>query len=63
MTVITGMKKTGEREWENGTVLDPENEKTYRCKITLSEDGKQLNVRGFIGFSLFGRTQTWKRTE
>ena len=39
------------------------NGKVYKCKLTLSEDGKHLNVRGFIGVSLIGRTQTWVRQE
>lgn len=58
---VWGMKQTGEREWSGGKVLDPKSGKIYRCKMTLSRDGKQLDVRGYIGFSLFGRTQTWVR--
>jgi len=44
-------------QWENGTIYDPENGKTYSCKITY-RDGK-LDLRGYIGISLIGRTQTW----
>lgn len=44
-------------EWENGTIYDPENGKTYSCKIKF-RDGK-LDLRGYIGISLIGRTQTW----
>lgn len=47
--------------YENGTILDPYNGKTYKLKGQLSDDGKELNVRGFIGISLLGRTQTWHR--
>ena len=50
-------------EWNGGYILDPDNGTAYRCIITLSEDGQQLNVRGYIGFSLFGRTQTWFRAQ
>jgi uncharacterized protein (DUF2147 family) len=47
--------------WSGGEILDPKNGKIYRAKMSLSEDGKSLNVRGFIGVSLIGRTQTWWR--
>ena len=47
--------------WDEGFVLDPNDGKTYRCVIRLVEDGKKLEVRGYVGFSLFGRTQTWQR--
>lgn len=46
-----------EDEWEDGTIYDPENGKTYSCTMTY-RDGK-LDVRGYIGISLIGRTQTW----
>ena len=62
MTILWGLKDAG-RVWKGGEILDPDNGKIYRCKMTLSEDGNELNVRGFIGFSLFGRTQTWHRLE
>lgn len=44
-------------EWEDGTIYDPENGKTYSCTIKF-RDGK-LDLRGYIGISLIGRTQTW----
>ena len=56
MTILWGLKKDGDI-WAGGEILDPDNGKTYRCKMTLSEDGKSLNVRGFIGISLIGRSQ------
>ena len=60
MTILWGLKKDGDA-WTGGEILDPKNGKIYRCKMTLSADGKTLNVRGFIGISLIGRTQTWYR--
>ena len=60
MTIIWGMKKDGD-VWDGGTILDPKNGRTYGCKLTPSEDGKTLQVRGFKGFSLLGRTQVWER--
>lgn len=52
-----------ERHWDGGRILDPENGKVYRVKLTVSEDGRTLDVRGYLGFSLLGRTQHWKRVE
>ena len=62
MTILWGLKDAG-GVWKGGEILDPDNGKTYRCKMTVSGDGKELNVRGFIGISLIGRTQTWHRLE
>ncbi len=47
--------------WEDGEIYDAKSGKTYSCKMTLSEDGKTLEVRGYIGFSMFGRTTEWTR--
>lgn len=67
MTIAKNLKaKDGEnanREYAGGEILDPENGKTYKCKMKLSEDGNKLEVRGFVGFSLLGRSQTWTREE
>jgi len=48
-------------EWENGKILDPKNGKIYSCLMTVTNGGNSLEVRGFIGFSLIGRSQTWQR--
>lgn len=56
MEVIRGMKKEG-NEFTGGTITDPKTGKTYKCNI--SREGEKLNVRGYIGFSLIGRSQTW----
>lgn len=64
MTIARHLKRTGSGNvYENGEILDPENGKTYHCKMTLSPNGSELEVRGFIGFSLLGRSQMWKRIE
>jgi len=60
MIVLSGMLKDGE-VWNGGQILDPENGKIYRCKMHLEKDGKELVVRGYIGISLLGRSQTWIR--
>jgi uncharacterized protein (DUF2147 family) len=62
MTILWGLKQKGD-EWSGGEILDPKNGKIYRCKLTPSEDGKQLNVRGYIGVSLIGRSQVWHRQQ
>ncbi len=49
-------------QWEDGEIYDPKKGKTYSCVIKLEKDGS-LNVRGFIGFSLIGRTTYWTKTE
>lgn len=61
MVVINGLSKDG-NEWNDGTILDPKNGKVYSCYITLESKDK-LKVRGYIGFSLLGRTQFWYRMQ
>lgn len=61
MTIMWGLKPQGANVWSGGQILDPKNGKIYDLKMTLSPDGKTLTVRGFIGFSMLGRTQTWIR--
>ena len=63
MTLLTGLRKTGDNEWTGGEILDPESGKLYKCKMSLADDGRKLNVRGFIGISLLGRTQTGEREQ
>ena len=60
MRIIWGLRKDGD-EYTGGQVFDPDNKKTYRCKLRLVDGGKKLELRGFIGFALIGRTQTWVR--
>ena len=62
LQILRGMRADGER-WDGGEILDPETGSTYRCTMRVSEDGARLVVRGFIGVSLFGRSQTWRRLE
>lgn len=63
LTILKDLKKTGDNEWSGGNILDPENGKVYNAKMSLADDGKKLNVRGFLGISLLGRTQTWIREQ
>ncbi|GEN72454.1 MULTISPECIES: DUF2147 domain-containing protein [Chryseobacterium] len=58
MEIIRGLKKEGD-EFTGGTITDPKTGKTYKCTITKS--GDKLNVRGYMGVSVFGRTQVWDK--
>jgi uncharacterized protein (DUF2147 family) len=62
MTIIEGAKKNpDEPSWEGGTILDPNNGKSYRLRLTPKDGGKALEVRGYLG--PFYRNQTWLRVE
>jgi uncharacterized protein (DUF2147 family) len=62
MTIVWNMKE-GKEYWQGGKILDPENGKVYGCKLKVIENGKKLEMRGFLGISLLGRTQYWIRVE
>ena len=62
ITNLLGFTYEGNSEYNNGTVYDPENGKTYKCNMTL-ENINTLNVRGYIGFSFIGRTDVWTRVK
>lgn len=60
MKIFNGLEKTGKNEYGRGSIFDPENGDSYRCKIWLNEDDpNELMVRGYVAF--FYRTQTWVR--
>jgi uncharacterized protein (DUF2147 family) len=50
----------GSDTWQNGTIYDPREGKTYSCKMTL-KDPAHLSIRGYVGLSLFGRTEVWTK--
>jgi uncharacterized protein (DUF2147 family) len=60
MVILRRLSAHGE-EYSGGDILDPNNGSIYRCKLRLQDSGRQLSVRGFIGFSLLGRSQVWTR--
>ena len=62
MEILRDLKKDG-NEWSGGKILDPKNGKEYKCYIEVLDDGNKLKVRGYIGFSLFGRTQYWYKVK
>ena len=62
MVILTGLKKDGD-EYTGGEILDPAKGKTYKSKMHLTDGGKKLSVRGYIGTPMLGRTQTWVRQD
>ncbi|MGJ7904264.1 DUF2147 domain-containing protein [Lysobacter sp. 1R34A] len=62
MVILWGIRKDG-GSWAGGQILDPATGKIYSVKVTPIDGGKKLEVRGFMGFSLLGRTQTWMRQQ
>ncbi|MGI4720608.1 MAG: DUF2147 domain-containing protein [Janthinobacterium lividum] len=62
MTILSGLKKDG-NEYTGGEILDPAKGKTYKSKATLKDNGSKLEVRGYIGAPMFGRSQTWVREQ
>jgi uncharacterized protein (DUF2147 family) len=61
LVILKDLEKDGD-EYNDGEIMDPKNGKTYSCYIEL-ESANKLKVRGYIGFSLLGRTQYWYRVE
>lgn len=62
MVFMSGLRKNGE-EYSGGEILDPDSGKVYRSKLMLVEGGKKINVRGYVGVPMFGRSQTWVRQD
>ena len=62
LVFMKGFSKTEKNIWEQGTIYDPENGKTYQCKLTIISS-TQLDVRGFIGFSIMGRTSHFTKAD
>lgn len=62
MVFMSGLKKAGD-EYTGGQILDPDNGKIYKSKLTLVEGGKKVNVRGYIGVPMLGRSQVWVREQ
>ena len=65
MTIVKGVKAHADDKglWDGGEILDPNNGKTYKVRMKPVDGGKKLEVRGYIGAPLLGRTQTWIRVE
>lgn len=59
-SMLKNFSHAGNKTWEDGTIYDPESGSTYSCTIEMTDENT-LDVRGYIGISLFGRTDVWKR--
>lgn len=59
--ILKNFKFTGS-SWENGTIYDPNSGKTYDCILKIRDGNKTLDIRGFVGTAMFGRTSTWTRS-
>ena len=62
MTIMWGVSKDGD-VWDGGRILDPKSGRIYKVKLTLEDGGQKLDVHGYIGFALLGRSQTWERQQ
>jgi len=62
MVILRRLKKSG-AEYDGGDILDPDTGTIYRCKLRLEDQGRKLLLRGYLGISLLGRSQTWLRQE
>jgi uncharacterized protein (DUF2147 family) len=64
LEIVRGVKKSGDDNlWDDGTILDAKEGKIYKVRMETADGGKKLEVRGYIGMPLLGRTQTWTRVE
>ncbi len=65
LTIIRNVKQSADDKavFEGGDILDPNNGKVYKSRMKLIDNGTKLDVRGYIGVPLLGRTQTWSRAE
>jgi uncharacterized protein (DUF2147 family) len=62
MTIMWGVSKDDD-VWDGGKILDPKSGKIYKVKLKLADGGRKLDVHGYIGFALLGRSQVWERQE
>jgi len=59
LNIVSGLEKTEQNKWKGGEIYNLKNGKTYSCKVTI--EGDTLKLKGFLGFSVFGRTEIWIR--
>ena len=62
MVILRGVRRSGSG-FSAGTILDPDDGRTYSCDLELADAGRRLKVRGYLGLRLFGRTEEWTRKE
>jgi uncharacterized protein (DUF2147 family) len=62
LVILRNLRRDGDA-WDRGDILDPDNGKVYRCRVRVVDDNRSLEVRGYIGVPVFGRTQMWQRAD
>lgn len=62
MTILWGVTKDGD-VWDGGKILDPQSGTVYKVKLTVTDGGQKLDVHGYVGFALMGRSQIWQRAQ
>jgi uncharacterized protein (DUF2147 family) len=63
LTILRNLKRGDGEWWEGGDIVDPKNGKLYKARVRTTEGGKKLEMRGYVGMPMLGRTQTWIRVE
>ena len=61
LRIVYGLEPKSERKWKSGRVVDPESGDTYKAKVEYSDDFEEVELRGYIGTPLLGRSQVWRR--
>ena len=61
ITIVRNLKSVGGSKYDNGSIVDPKSGKTYKMKAEITDGGKKLTVRGYVGIAALGRNQTWVR--
>jgi len=61
LRILSGMKRKDELVFDGGEILDPDDGKTYRCRLRLSQDGNTLEVTGFLNLNWIGQSEIWRR--
>jgi uncharacterized protein (DUF2147 family) len=62
MIILQGVRRSGDG-YSAGRILDPDEGRVYKCRVALLDGGRKLEIRGYVGLPLFGRSQTWTRKE
>lgn len=63
MTILTGLKRTAAGNWSGGEILDPKIGKVYKVKLSATENSKTMEVLGYVGVPLMGKTRIWQREQ
>ncbi len=63
MIILSGLKRTAAGKWSGGEILDPKIGKVYKVKLSAAENGKTMEVLGYVGVPLMGKTRIWQREQ